>query len=357
MSQSTAQPWRMPTGYLNGSLYDHTLIFGVLFLSLSTGFILLWKPSIFFIILFIDFWFLGYHHVISTFTKLAGTKQDRIENKFLIYQLPFIVLAVVYSLYHQFGVVIITTIYFFWQWFHYTRQAYGISVFYKRKAGIQDVITPPQLDYIAIWALPIWGLVHRCAQGWDNFLSQPFWAPHIPPWVDVSVGAFACGVLLLWFTTKILDWSRGNLARSPFFFALSHHIIFFVGYIYISDMTLGWLMANIWHNAQYILFVLLFNQNRFQNVVAKEQSPLWHWLCQKSPYRTLAYFALCVGLATFVYKGLNMGIKMVSGENIAMLTTLSILLYQTINFHHYIVDSLIWKARKKNHQRIMKIDA
>ena len=25
----------------------------------------------------------------------------------------------------------------------------------------------------------------------------------------------------------------------------------------------------------------------------------------------------------------------------------TIIIYQTINFHHYIVDGLIWKARKK----------
>ncbi len=356
MSRSTAQPWRMPTGYLHGPLYDHTLIFGVMFLSIMIAPLVLWKPNIFFIVLFADFWFLGYHHVISTFTKLAGTKQDRIDNKFLIYQLPLIVLATVFSIYYQFGAWIITTIYFFWQWFHYTRQAYGISVFYKRKAGIQDAATPPHLDYIAIWAMPVWGIVHRCAQGWDNFLSQPFWIPHIPPWIDVSVGAIACGVLLLWVATKIFDWSRGNLARSPFFFVISHHITFFIGYIYISDITLGWLVANIWHNAQYILFVWLFNQNRFQNVVRKEQSPIWHWLCQKSPYRTLAYFALCLGLATLVYNSLTMGIKLVYGDNVVKMTALSIILFQTINFHHYIVDSLIWKARKKSHQIIMKID-
>lgn len=357
MSRSTPQPWRMPTGYLNGPLYDHILIFGVLLLAVITGFLVQWKPSIIFTVLFADFWLLGHHHVISTFTKLAGTKQDRIDNKFLIYQLPFIVIALVFAIYQLFGAWVIVSIYFFWQWFHYTRQAYGISVFYNRKAGIQNTITPPVLDYIAIWAMPTWGLLHRCAQGSETFLFQPFWAPHVPSWVDVSVGAVVGILLSFWFATKIIDWSRGNLARSPFFFTMSHHIIFFIGYIYNSDMTLGWLVANIWHNSQYILFVWLFNQNRFQNVVAKEQSPIWHWLCQKSPYRTLAYFAVCVGLTTILYNSLSMGIDIVSGGNAVKFATLTIILYQTINFHHYIVDSLIWKAREKNHQRIMKIHA
>jgi hypothetical protein len=30
-----------------------------------------------------------------------------------------------------------------------------------------------------------------------------------------------------------------------------------------------------------------------------------------------------------------------------MIALPAIIIYQTINFHHYIVDSIIWKARKK----------
>jgi hypothetical protein len=32
-----------------------------------------------------------------------------------------------------------------------------------------------------------------------------------------------------------------------------------------------------------------------------------------------------------------------------------VIVFQTINFHHYIIDNFIWKARKKSHQMILKI--
>jgi hypothetical protein len=33
----------------------------------------------------------------------------------------------------------------------------------------------------------------------------------------------------------------------------------------------------------------------------------------------------------------------------------AMVVYQTINFHHYIVDSVIWKVRRKNIQQTLQI--
>jgi hypothetical protein len=331
------------------------MIFGVMLLAVASGLIVNWKPELFMVVLLADLWLLGYHHVIITFTKLAGTRQDRKDNKFLIYYLPFIVLASVALIYNAIGAIAIVTIYFFWQWFHYTRQAYGISTFYRRKSGIEASSTPVKLDYAAIWAIPIWGIVHRCSQDLDSFLFLPLWTPDIPTSIDAAIGSAAVLITAAWLITKLCDWKKGNIAYAPFFFVLSHHITFFVGYIYIKDVTIGWLVANIWHNAQYILFVWLFNQNRFQNTESREKAPVLHWLCQRNPYRTIAYFAACLAVTTIIYQGLSTGIEIISADNAVRIAALTVILYQTINFHHYIVDGLIWKARKKSHQKIMKI--
>lgn len=335
-------------------MITHSLLAWLLSLLLS-GAIVLINPALFVPILLLDLWFLGYHHVISTFTKLAGTKQDRQENKFLIYYLPFIVLLCVYGIYTVAGGIwAIVTIYFFWQWYHYTRQAYGISSFYKRKAAVNST-TPVRLELAAIWAVPIWGVLHRCSQQWDLFIFQPFWTPAIPIFISTLAGIIACGVIVAWLITKIIDWSKGELAYAPFIFMLSHNLIFFVGYVFIRDITVGWLVANVWHNAQYILFVWLFNQNRFKGDDKKKLSPLLHWLCQASPYRTLMYFVFCLVITSVVYNSLSGGLKLLSGENTTMLLAAQVVAFQTINFHHYVVDSMIWKARKKSHQKIMNV--
>lgn len=357
MTQQALRPWRMPTSYLNGFFYDHVLIFGVVALAITSGLIVHFNNELFIPVLLADVWLLGYHHVISTFTKLAGTQQDRKENKFLIFYLPFIVLGSVFTLYYFIGIWSVVTIYFFWQWYHYTRQAYGISAFYRRKSNIKITATPQLLDYLALWAVPVWGVISRCAQGWETFLFLPVWLPYTPQWLESIVGVIACGILLAWIAMKLFDWSKGQLAYAPFAFLMSHHLTFFIAYIYIPDITIGWLVANIWHNAQYILFVWLFNKNRFRPEETKKQSPILHWLCQKGPYRALAYFAACLLVSTIVYSVFDFGTKLISGDDAIKITAVTVVLYQTINFHHYVVDSMIWKARKKDHQKIMKINA
>jgi hypothetical protein len=59
------------------------------------------------------------------------------------------------------------------------------------------------------------------------------------------------------------------------------------------------------------------------------------------PGRPMTYFACCLGITTLVYLGLNRFTVVVMGGGLA--ATLGI--YMGINFHHYIVDALIWKRR------------
>ncbi|MCK5748118.1 MAG: hypothetical protein KAH44_18010, partial [Oricola sp.] len=59
------------------------------------------------------------------------------------------------------------------------------------------------------------------------------------------------------------------------------------------------------------------------------------------------YLAVCLGITVIVYS-LILG----AVSKLFIITSLStVLIYQTINFHHYIVDSLIWKVRKPEIRR------
>ncbi|MGM0423237.1 MAG: hypothetical protein ACQEQL_09110 [Pseudomonadota bacterium] len=371
-TENTAQPWTTVPGYLKGPKYDHILIFGVLMLALCSGLVVWLRPELFLTVFLLDIWLLGYHHVIATFTKLAGTPQDRAQNSFLIYQLPLLVLAGVVGLYLWAGIWLIITIYFFWQWFHYTRQSYGISVFYRKKSGIQHSATPVRLDYAAIWAIPVWGLIHRCAQDWDKFLFLPVWMPDLPMELSYLAGAAALSIVSVWLVTKAIDWHRGNLSYCAFFFMLSHQIIFFAGYVFIPDINIGWLVANVWHNAQYILFVWLFNNNRFRprtdqsadinnraqtqkTNIDKDEGKIMAWLSQPKPYRIMFYFGFCLLATTLFYGSVQAGLKFALNGNEVLLIVGTVVIFQAVNFHHYIVDSLIWKARKKSNQKIMKV--
>ena len=64
------------------------------------------------------------------------------------------------------------------------------------------------------------------------------------------------------------------------------------------------------------------------------------------------YFGLCILLTTLLYTGISAGEQWLAVIGLAPL----IIVYQTINFHHYIVDSMIWKVRKPKIKQTLGID-
>ena len=54
------------------------------------------------------------------------------------------------------------------------------------------------------------------------------------------------------------------------------------------------------------------------------------------------YFACCLAITTIIYAALDRLTVVVLGGGMAV----TIGIYMGINFHHYIVDALIWKRRK-----------
>lgn len=350
--------WAVEAGWLMNVRYDTIFIFGILALAVGSGLTVWFHPHLFVPVLLADLWLLGYHHVISTFTKLAGTAADRKENAFLIYQLPFLVLAAVVGLAYSVGIWSIVTIYFFWQWFHYTRQSYGVAAFYRRKTA-HPVAEHPYLSQAIVWCVPIWGVLNRMAQGWDTFLFLPVWMPPIPQWAPALAGVASAIIIAYWAYLRLRAWYNGHLPLGQTLFLLSHMAAFYVGYILIDDINTGWLVANIWHNAQYILFVWLYNSNRFKPDYEKSERAqggiLLAWASQPKPVRIFAYFAGCLILTSLFYGSVQWVFKAIIGSDPAMLAIVYVVIFQAVNFHHYVVDGLIWKARHKKHQIVMDL--
>lgn len=355
IDQSKNKKWKAHTGWLDGVWYDSIFIFGVFSIAITSGVILLLEPSLFYPVLTIDIILLGYHHVIATFTKLGVTKEDRKENYFLIYILPFLVLAGVGVLTYFFGIWIIVTIYFFWQWYHYTRQSYGIGVFYRRKSK-QLPQKKTMINFLAIWSIPILGLLYRCSQGWEEFLFNPLYLPSIPEWLLFFVGLVAIISIFCWVGSKISEYRQGILSIAQTSFIASHMLIFYVGYVAIEDINTGWLVANVWHNAQYIMFVWLFNVNRFGKPEKTDGFSYLQSLVTRKPTKILTYFCLTLAVSILFYSILGIGFRAVSSSTGILLANIYIIGFQTVNFHHYIVDSIIWKARDKKNQKSMKIE-
>jgi hypothetical protein len=342
MSVTAANATPASPGWLRSPEFDLGFIGVILGIALLSGLAVSLNPKLLVPIMLADLWLLGYHHVVSTYTRLAMDRESFRANRFIVLYLPFIVLAVVTAMALGLGVWSIVTLYLYWQWFHYSRQSWGVSQVYRRKAGgiPGDNLTVMQISF---YLLPLWGILNRSFQAPETFLSMPLKVLPVPGLLVDIVGIAALAGVAWFAATRVMLWWQGRLPLAHTLYVMSHYLIFYIGYIAIDDITVGWLTVNIWHNAQYILFVWMFNNNRFKGGV-EPQAKFLSFISQTK--NAWIYFAACLGITTAIYLPLAAS---------AIAVPMLMLMYQVINFHHYIADSIIWKVRRKSLQKTLGI--
>lgn len=344
MSQVIASPSKISDfGWLRNAPFDLTLILGVAALAIAGGGAAVLRPDLFLFILLLDLWLLGYHHVIATFTRLAFDKESFQESKFLVLALPLIVFGGTVLIGVLLGAWAVTSVYLYWQWFHYTRQSYGIFRIYSRKAGQGS---RPEIWFL--YAVPLWGILYRSYQSPDTFLMVPVWTLPMHWYIVVAAGVASAVLFGVWVVIQYQYWRQGKLSVPLVAYTISHALIFLVGYLLIENMDYGWLVLNIWHNAQYILIVWLYNNNRFREGI---DSRHWFLSMLSQTRNVVTYFLFCFAVSSGVYLILSTVFPSVSAEGYEAVPIFStLIIYQSINFHHYLVDGVIWKIRKKRLQ-------
>lgn len=324
------------TGWLHGPRYDLALILGVLVFALALGGLATLGPALFAWVLLLDVWLLAYPHVASTYTRIAFDRASAKRHWVLLLVLPPIVFAATAGTFVLGGLVALNTLYFTWQTWHYTRQSYGIARAYHRSAG-----GPAPRDLasdVVIFAFPLWGILHRFHQQPGEFFGMPLWAPAVPRALEIAAGLVALGSLAAWLRPLL---RAGRPARSPglSLFVLTHVAITSVSYLAVPDITAGWLFINIWHNAQYLLFVWAMNARRFGAGVDPAR-PFLSRMCQ--PDRWPRYALVCLGLSTAFF----LAFEHVTARVAWAVLPFSLVCYQAFNFHHYVVDAVIWRSRR-----------
>ena len=340
--ESSAQTVSVPVlkdGWLMGKGFDYSLIAGTALLALTGGMVSTHWPSIFYTVMLLDLWLLGYHHVIATFTRLTFDLKSFKEYQLLVWLLPMLVAVGVVAAVWANGAWILATTYLYWQWFHYMRQSYGIARVYQRKG---NAAIP--FDEWIMYSLPVAGILYRSYQNPGTFLGLELKVIPVPYWLYQMALVISLGAILWWLVHQIRAYRNGQGTLGYTLFMMTHFMVFGVGYLLIEDINYGWLAMNIWHNAQYILFVWMYNNKRFKGGI--DPNHRFFSMISQTKNQWL-YYLVCLGISTVMYFAI---VKFLSSIRITMsLSTfpMVLIIYQTINFHHYIVDGIIWKVRKQ----------
>lgn len=324
-----AQPFAPAPGVIRSRAYDGVMVLGVLLVALALGGTVVAWPRLFPIVLAADVWLFAYPHVTSTYTRIAFDRESLRRHWFLLFALPPLVLLATGIVGALGGAGGLFTVYFVGQTYHYTRQSYGIARAYRRVAGD---LGPDRLSDAVVYLFPLWGLVHRAAEGHPIFFDNPLHLPRLPMAASWGLGAVAVSLLSVWCIREL------RRPRVHTAFVASHVALSTLSYVLVPEITQGWLFINIWHNAQYLLFVWAFNARRFAGGVEPERAFVSR-LCQ--PKNAPFYAGFCVLFGAGLYALLDAG-----GSRVAIASLPVVLvLHLSVNFHHYLVDGVIWTRK------------
>ncbi|ADU37967.1 hypothetical protein [Variovorax paradoxus] len=334
-----AQPVFGNTG-IAATRQEHWLIFINLFVALSAGALASLSAPMMLAVLYIDIWLFANPHIIATYTRIRQISPSIKTHWVLIFAAPVLIaggLTIIALAYEAAGLL---ALYFVLQAFHVTRQSYGIA----RRCDRQLQTPYQRLPYFLIYIFPVWGYLHRGAQASDSFLGYPIWLPPVPQELAFAIGVVAVVGALFWFA-RLWHCRSAEQENSLFSsFVLSHLLVSLVSYILINDITLGWLVVNVWHNIQYLVFV--YRQQRSDIKANDKSGKLESTLAaRKSIFEILkrpaAFFLGCLTVGAIFYVAADR-----VGESLIWLGFPTILIAHLIlNFHHYLADGFIWRRR------------
>jgi hypothetical protein len=330
----------VPRTYIRSREFDITLLAVPIVAGLATALMVAADSRLYPILLLADLWLLGYHHIVATYTRLAFDPASLRRNRFLAVDMLVLVTVAAMGIALTAGPWVIASAFLYLQWFHYMRQSYGIARMYYRATpegqvpGSRDLMTD-----LAIYFVPIYGIAQRSATMGDRFLGLPVTPLVRPEPLLILLGFAAAAAVLAWIVRILRAALNDTLDLQYTGFVASHIVIFLVAYVGMEDVNTGWLAINVWHNFQYVLIVWMSNAKQYANGI----DPAARFLSRLSqPGRVMKYFACCVAITTLLYAAIDRLTVLALGGGMA--ATLGV--YMGLNFHHHIVNALIWKRRK-----------
>jgi hypothetical protein len=233
---------------------------------------------------------------------------------------------------------------------HFTAQTYGLVLLYCYKRQYPLSIWEKRLMSLLMQATMWFAVLRQCTyREWsgDIFLGQtlPFWGP-LPEWIFLLAQAVlvAAGVAVAFMVLVKAIAEKQYLPLPSAMLLLSGVLIFVFGK---QATGILWLyVPAFFHGSQYIVVstsYYLKEQGLPENVPTSKIASL---LGQK---RALRYLGFLILAGTFVYIGLPRILEQF-GFNYQVAFAA---IFTTVNFHHVLIDRVIWKMRDADVRRLL----
>ena len=258
-------------------------------------------PITFPVLFAVNIWGLSMPHTFSTFTR-GDLRRPKVS---AIAFILFLILAgIIYTASFKFGFVLVYSFYFYWQQFHYTKQNMGIGVWDQKDRSKKERVIDETFFFL-VTIISILGIFHG-----ENI---QFFAYQLINPIKLSLNSnLAIAINTILFLIYIY------LRPKNIKMAFTHTLIFTFSYLMINNFAIGWLLLNILHNSQYLIF-----------------------MHQKEKNFLFVIYAVIFSL--IFYGVIELSAK--SGNLFFIPITISIVLMLALNFTHYLFDAFIWKKK------------
>lgn len=327
-----------PSAWLRSERFDYRSIASITLVAIGVGALAQLVPAALQALFIADVTFLGWQHVATSFTRVAHHPSER-ERRFILYVLPLLAIGAVTLGIALLGTSTLGAIYFYWQTFHYARQVWGIDRIYARKAGQR---APDRFTEALIYAIAAAAMAHRSLVSVVNFGGEEIHFMAIPRWLPLLFDASAILIGTAWVVRAIRNPEVAYVRPIRATFIATYALVFALGYGLFGDFLTGWVLVNVWHNLQYLMLVRIFNEDRFSGA-RSDAKGLVARLSQ--PAMWLPYFAIM----TFIGVLLTLALQSLSLLSLPSVIPLTFAAAMSLNFHHYIVDGIIWRSPKPSH--------
>lgn len=250
-------------------------------------------PASFNTLFLINIWLFSLPHTFSTFTRSDRRSKSHIA--LAVGLMLFFALSVM-GLANSSGMVVLYSLYFYWQQFHYGKQNFGLARWETGETKKVD-----QLFYLLIVLLSLVGLL---SQGPQSFFGYMLYPP-----ITLKLSALTMFLVMMALTGLYCFFRPTQIKH-----ALSHTMIFSFAYLFNEHFALGWLFLNVFHNLQYLQFMKSY-EKQMSYLILPAVLTFALYLVQFHLFDSLILFSIPMGLTIMM----------------------------ALNFAHYTLDALIWK--------------
>ncbi|MFO0553365.1 MAG: hypothetical protein U0271_33585 [Polyangiaceae bacterium] len=284
-------------------------------------------------------------HLASTWTRVYLDARERRERPIHYFVAPLIVVGAVAALLFIDGAssALIRSVLFYWAFWHFVAQCWGLLRIYQRKAG--DVGKPvAHLERAVLWAVALAPFIERLHSGpWALFGSE-IYHPDVPRSLVLATWGLAGLLSFAYMIVHIVRVARHELAPGltgwirPLFLGATA-LAFYVPFTRIkSNGATAFAAAACWHGLQYIGIVWFYNRNRYKSGL-DARARLVSWVSQ--PGREIWYFVTLLAVVGVFYAGI-----VVAGQFVLEPARIGSFVWLSLTFTHYYLDGVIWKLRR-----------